>query len=260
MVKIMEKKKKKKLSIKGLIVIILMLYLTIMAVYFLSKMPPNEIIISGNNLTTDSEIINITKLNNNTPFWRFNTYGFKKKIKSLPLISNVKIKNYIFKVKIEVEEEKVMCYYERENKYILSNNEMVTLDNIKGVPTLINFVPSDILTKFITKLDKIDSSIINLISEIKYDVAVLGDVTIDDERFLLKMNDGNSVYVNIVNLEKLDKYKKVIATLDNDGKGILSLDSNLNTTSFITYEKYAEEKKKEVEENELPEDVGGTSN
>lgn len=256
----MEKKKKKKLSIKGLIVIILMLYLTIMAVYFLSKMPPNEIIISGNNLTTDSEIINITKLNNNTPFWRFNTYGFKKKIKSLPLISNVKIKNYIFKVKIEVEEEKVMCYYERENKYILSNNEMVTLDNIKGVPTLINFVPSDILTKFITKLDKIDSSIINLISEIKYDVAVLGDVTIDDERFLLKMNDGNSVYVNIVNLEKLDKYKKVIATLDNDGKGILSLDSNLNTTSFITYEKYAEEKKKEVEENELPEDVGGTSN
>ncbi len=231
-----------------------------MIIYFLYKLTPEQVIIKGNYLLPEQEIIEASGINKDIPFWRYSTFGFKKKITSLPLISKVKVKNLIFKVEIEVTEENVICYYERENKYILSNNARVDLNNFLGVPTLINFVPNDILDKFIAKIKTIDKNTLNLISEIRYDADIRGDITIDDERFLLKMNDGNSVYVNIVNLEKLDKYKEVIATLDTDKKGILSLDSNLNTTSFMTYEKYEEEKKKEVNNDELSEDAGSDSN
>ena len=51
------KKVKRRLNKKALLVIILILYLLIMIFYYVFTMPVKNIVISGNNLLKDSEII-----------------------------------------------------------------------------------------------------------------------------------------------------------------------------------------------------------
>ena len=74
----------------------------------------------------------------------------------------------------------------------------------------------------INKLSTIDSDIVSLISEIEYSPDVKNDVTINDSRFVLKMNDGNLVYIDLVNFANLNRYKVIYSNLDE--KGILHLD------------------------------------
>ena len=47
---------------------------------------------------------------------------------------------------------------------------------------------------------------------------------IDEYRFLLRMNDTNHVYVNIINMERLNDYEEIFATV-GDIRGTVYLDS-----------------------------------
>jgi len=63
-----------------------------------------------------------------------------------------------------------------------------------------------------------------MINEIEYDPNISNDITIDEYRFLLRMNDSNHVYVNIINMERLNDYESVFATI-GDLRGTVYLDS-----------------------------------
>ena len=52
------------------------------------------------------------------------------------------------------------------------------------------------------------------------------DIVVDNERFLFTMNDGNKVYINVANLEKMNKYQSVVSKTNQIG--ILYLDSSSN--------------------------------
>ena len=93
------------------------------------------------------------------------------------------------------------------------------MDNIKGVPTLINFLEEDTEKKFVEAFSQVDSNVISMISEIEY-----SKTDYDSERFLLYMNDGNEVYATISKLNKLNKYEEIVTKL-NGKRGILYLDS-----------------------------------
>ena len=58
---------------------------------------------------------------------------------------------------------------------------------------------------------------------------------IDETRFFLRMTDGNSVYVNLINLKKLNSYIEIYASLEGKS-GILYLDSSSDRISFSLYE------------------------
>ena len=62
-------------------------------------------------------------------------------------------------------------------------------------------------------------SILLKISEIEY---VPNNV--DSERFALKMNDGNLVYITLNKIEKINKYNSIYSSLDGK-RGIIYLDS-----------------------------------
>ena len=68
------------------------------------------------------------------------------------------------------------------------------------------------------------------------------------------MNDGNTVYINIVNLEKLNNYNKYVASLENNAKGVMYLDSNFDGALFKTYDKIKEEQAKAKENAETTEE------
>lgn len=235
----MKKRKKKRIKFKGLIFIILIIYLLIMAFYYVWNLPIKNIEVKGNKYTTESEIIKASTINKKTKLFKISSYRIKKGIKKLDYINSVKVSKDIFgKITIEVTEESILIYNMLDSNYILSNGKEVSLDeDIIGIPSLNNYVPDDILTRFAKNFAKIDESVRAMVSEIEYNPDIKEEVTIDDERFFLKMNDGNAVYINIINMDKLNKYKEAIASVFDQTPGVLSLDSNSNNTLFITYDK-----------------------
>ena len=124
-----------------------------------------------------------------------------------------------------------------EEKIVLSNMKRVSPSNkYLGIPTLVNYVPNDLLENFIKALSIIDNDIIGMINEIKYNPDIAGDIVIDNNRFLLSMNDTNLVYVNTLNMKRLNDYKKVMGTI-GDARGTLYLDSyNSNNSLFTQFE------------------------
>ncbi|MEG1892565.1 MAG: FtsQ-type POTRA domain-containing protein [Bacilli bacterium] len=245
----MEKKKvKKKINLKGLLVIILTLYLLVMLVYYVLTLPIKNIVIKGNTLTSESEIINAASIENYPTLFKTSTSKMKKNIINLDFISGVKIKKSITgKITINVTEEKVLFYNSVNKTYVLSNEEEVK-DKTKviGLPILINYVPNEIYKEFIGRLKTIDDSVIKTISEIEYSPDISKNITIDEFRFLLRMNDGNFIYINLANIEKLNKYKEIYSAIKDLGKGILYLDSSSTNYLFKTFASIKEGEKVEL--------------
>lgn len=218
------KKIKRKLNKKALLVFVLIIYLIIMIIYYFFTLPVKRIIISGNNLVSDAEIIEVSGLSDYPSLFKVSKKNIENKIDSISYIDTVSVNKSINgTVEINVTEYKILFYNMLNRSLVLSSKEEITNDDVLGVPTLINYVPSDIYNKLIDKVNDIDSDIISLISEIEYSPDIKDDVTINDSRFILKMNDGNHVYIDLVNFDSLNNYKVIYSNLES--KGIIHLDS-----------------------------------
>jgi len=227
------------------------LYLIGMLVYYVFTMPIKSIIINGTNYLTDEEIISAAEIANSQSLFRTRTSSLKRKISSLELVASVSIKKQLNgNLIIDIEEEKVLFKNMLNNKYVLSNKKEVLLDNnIIGIPFLTNYTPTEIYEELNAKMSLINSDIISLISEISYSPDIKNNVTIDEYRFILKMNDGNTVYINIANFDKLKEYKRLYSTIEEE-KGIFYLDGNRKTVLFSTYENEYNKNNSETESEE----------
>ena len=212
-----KKRRKRKLRIGR----IFLLLISVTIIYFLciklSEIKISNIIIKGNNLLTDIEIIKEAKLEDYPSYFKTFTYTIKNRLKHNPYINEVKVTKGIFSIKINIVENKVL-YIKK------STNEKVTINSVFNdektvcAPFLINEVPSDKIEKFKNAMNKIDDDMLCQISEIKYDPN-----DIDKDRYYLNMNDGNGVYLTVNKFKKINNYNKI---LENVGKqnGILYLD------------------------------------
>ena len=216
----MEKKRVRKFNVKKFLIFIIFLIIIGIFVKYLLNIRVKNIIVLNNSFYNDEEIIETSELDNYPKIIFTSKNKIKKRLKKLDLIEDVKVKmKYNSTIEMDVKEKKVL-YYDRANeKYMLSDGSKIELENISGIPTLINYIPSEVEEKFIKEFKKIDIDIISLISEIEYDKTAY-----DNERFLLTMNDGNQVYINNSRLNSLNKYIEIVRNLDNK-KGILYLDT-----------------------------------
>lgn len=248
---------KRKLNKKALLVILLTLYLFIMSFYYVFTMPIKNIVIEGNSLISDSDIISAANIDNYPSIFKISSKKIIKNIKKINLIEEVNVsKSFTGTITINVKESKIVFFNKLNNTYVLSTKKEISDINSKNlicVPTLINYVPSDIYESLIQKLSVIDQDIIADISEIEYSPDIKDDVTINDSRFILRMNDGNYVYIDIVNFDNLNKYKVIYSSLEE--KGVLHLDvvySDNNTITFTSFAALAaQQKEKEGENDEL---------
>ena len=216
----MQKKIKKKFNFKKFVFFIIFIFLLYMSISYLISIKTKNIIILNNNYYSDDDIIYTAEIEDYPKFILLNRNKIKDKLMKLDLIEDVTIKKKIgFKLEINVKEKKILYYIRSTNLYKLSDNNNYDLNNVIGVPTLINNIPEDIEKSFVEKLSNVDSSILDMISEIEY-----SKTTYDDKRFLLYMNDGNMVYITVSKAELLNKYVEIIKKVDNK-KGILYLDS-----------------------------------
>ena len=233
------KKTKKKIRLSGVIFMLLTIYLLGMLLYYFITLPVKSINIKGNSLLTDSQIISESKIDYNNSIFKLSTNKIKNNLLKNPLVESVNIsRNLKGTINIEIKESKILFYNILTKKLVLSNGkEMEDTGDYVGFPVLVNYVPSNIYITLIKSLAKIDDSNYKMISEIEYSVEKYNDKVVDEERFLLRMIDGNTIYVNLVNIEKLNKYQEIYAALQD--KGTLYLDSS---SKNYVFKKYSEEK------------------
>ena len=216
----MKKRVRRKFNFGKFILFILIIFIIYFGMKYLFSIKIKNIIIVNNNYYSDEEIIEKAGIENYPEFITLSRKKIKNKLSTLDLIEDVEIKKeFGFILRITIKEKKILYHIRSNNEYRVSDNKNYSLDNVTGVPTLINYVPEEVEKKFVNKFKDIDSNIINMISEIEYN-----KTSYDSERFLLYMNDGNEVYNTAKRTNLLNKYVEIVTKLDNK-KGILYLDS-----------------------------------
>ena len=233
-----KKVKRRKLNVKRFIIFLIIVFIIINVIYSILNIRIRQIEITGTNRLSDTEIIEVADLVDYPKLLLTPSYLIKNKIKTLPLVNDVKIsKNLYGKLSIKVDEAKVLFLNRAENKYVLSNFKTIDNNNYLGVPTLINYVPDEIYTKLVNGLKDIDENILEMISEIEYNPSKsLSKEIIDETRFLLRMNDQNTVYMNTINIAQLNKYIEISSAIiasRGQEKGILYLDSSTSEDYYF---------------------------
>ena len=214
-----KEKQKKKINIKRVIIVFVILFVIPFSIYKIYKTNIKNIFISGNNYLSDQEIIDIAKLENYPNSIKNSSNTIKKRLEKNRYIYSVEVrKENLFKeVYIKIQENYPLFYYQVENKTVLYNGKYD--DNISATCTIINKIPDTIYDDFVDKMKNININILNRISQIEYKPN-----SVDEERFLLFMNDGNYVYLTLKKFDNINKYVDMIKSFDNK-KGILHLDS-----------------------------------
>ena len=214
----MAKRKKRKLKTRKILIFILIIIIVLLVLSFLTDIKINNVIVKGNILFSDYEIIEKAGLDDYPSSLKNLSPNIEKRLMKDIYIKKAKVyKRGIKNVVIEIEENLPLFYYLPTKKTVLTSKSE-TEDNFP-VPTVINYVPDKIYSLLLSEISSVNYDIVKRISEIKYDPN-----EVDDERFLLTMNDGNYVYLTLERFDKIDKYLEIIKSFDNK-KGILYLDS-----------------------------------
>ncbi|MBR1417251.1 MAG: FtsQ-type POTRA domain-containing protein [Bacilli bacterium] len=264
------KRKKRKLNIKGILMLLLIITLIVSFIVFIFNIKITQIEINGTNLITDTEIIEKAQIKDYPKLFSISSSTLSSRIKELDLVNDCKVKKNLYgKLTINIDEATIIFYNKVNNKIVLSNQkEIDNSSKYLGIPTLLNYVPNDVYSSLINGLKIIDKDILRLVSEIEYSPSkTQNGESMDDERFILRMNDGNTVHINIVNIKKLNNYMDIISsTISNfeEKSGILYLDSSIEGSSYFrsyaSIQREEEEKlKKEEEKNEDTKDNKPTS-
>ena len=225
-----KKKKKVKHKIKLIPFLVLLLIISIIAViiFFSSHFKIQNIFISGNVHLSDEYIIEYLGLSKYPSYVSNLPEILEYKLKKNSYIKDCDIKGKFFGVLlINVTENKVLFYKTYDDKYVLESLEEVGELPYNYVSTrVINYIPDTVYSSFLNNYKKLDKTVIDKISEIKYD-----PTPYDEERFLFYMIDGNYVYVTTTKLDSINYYNEIYPTLEGR-KGTLFLDSGNHFQAF----------------------------
>ena len=232
-----EKKVKRELRInyKGILFLIIFLIVLFFAIKGILNMRIKNIVVENAKYLTDNEIIDLSGIGNYSKIISVDILKIKDNLIKTGYVEEANIKLSLNgKVTISVKESKPLFVNMITGNVVLANSkEVKNSSKYIGLPTLINYVTEEeVYKELISGFNKIDDEIIRSISEIEYNPDIKNEVVYDEYRFLLRMNDGNIVYINTPNIRKLNEYLKIYEKIGNNGT--LYLDSN---SSNYIYEK-----------------------
>jgi len=255
---------------KGVLLKILLVLVVIFCVlFYIFNLRIKNIYISGNETIKDVQIIDALDIGDYPKIYSLNTKKMVSELESMPLINKASIKRNIFgRLDIKISEETLFFYYRYNNSYVTSLGNFVNEGEYYGYPTLINFTPDTVFERLVEGFNKVDIDIIRQINEIEYNPYMASDGSIvDDGRFILKMNDGNQVLIDIVNIRNLNDYNKIYISIGMDEvKGTLYLDTitdgNIYFKSYqeLPADEVVEKKEENKETGEKPSTEGQVAN
>ena len=212
-------KKKRKINKLKVFTFLVILFLVVFAIYRIINININNIIIIGNNYYTDQDIIDIAGISDYPKSIKNMSFDLEKRLENDTYIFNAEVKKNLFLniVTIKVQENYPLFFYSSDNKTVLYNGDKI--EEKYNLLTVINKIPDTVYNKFLSNMQKLNLDIKSRMSEIEYKPN-----EVDDERFMILMNDGNYVYINLRRFQNLNKYVDMVKSFNNK-KGILYLDS-----------------------------------
>lgn len=215
--------KKKKLKVFRLLLILIILGVIVFAVDLYLNTSIKNITIKNTKYLKDDYILYLAGLEDYPSFYYTTSKKIRKKLEKSPYIESVDVKKgFYHTLTITVKENQPLFIYETDKKIVFENKKEVPIEDeitLFRVPRLMNYVPNTKYSTFKKNMTKIDKSILGKISEITY----LPN-EYDKDRFLLYMDDGNSVYLTLTKFKMVNYYNDVLKQLEGR-KGILYLDS-----------------------------------
>lgn len=215
--------KKKKLRVFRLFLGLLILAFFALLIYLLLHTRIKNIIIKNNNYLNDDYIIELANIKDYPSFFLTRSSLIEEKLEKSSYIKKAIIKKKFYNVlEIDIEENTPLFSYEVDHTIVFENKKSIKEDEevtLFRIPRLMNYVPDTKYDMLIKGLKKIDKDILGKVSEITYTPNEF-----DKDRFLLYMDDDNSVYLTLTKFRMLNYYNKVLTQLDGR-KGVLYLDS-----------------------------------
>ena len=212
--------KRKKLRVFRLLLLLFVIAIISFFVYLYVTTNTQNIIIRGNNYISDEEVLQETDLKNYPSFILTMPSKIQKKLAKNEYIKSVKVRRKFYHTfEITIKEYDVLFKNDTLNKYVLDNKKEIMSDLEFRVPRLVNYTPDKKYSSLIENMKSVDKSILGKISEISYQPNEF-----DKDRFLLLMDDGNSVYLTLTKIEMINYYNEVLGQLEGR-RGILYLDS-----------------------------------
>ncbi|MEE0092067.1 MAG: FtsQ-type POTRA domain-containing protein [Bacilli bacterium] len=212
--------KRKKLRVFRLLLLLFVIAIISFFVYLYVTTNTQNIIIKGNNYISDEEVLQETDLKNYPSFILTMPSKIQKKLAKNQYIKSVKVRRKFYHTfEITIKEYDVLFKNDTLNKYVLDNKQEIMSDLEFRVPRLVNYTPDKKYSSLIENMKSVDKSILGKISEISYQPNEF-----DKDRFLLLMDDGNSVYLTLTKFEMINYYNEVLGQLEGR-RGILYLDS-----------------------------------
>ena len=220
-----KKKRRRRLKIGRLFLLLLILGVISFAFMKFFDIKIRNIVIKGNSILTDQEIIELANLQNYPPYLEVFSYKVKKDILKSKYVKEAKVYKGLLLVNIKIKEAKVLYIDSLTNDKITMTSK-INDNKIICVPVLTNSIPKKKQAEFKEAMNKINKNVLCQMSEIKYDPN-----SIDDDRYYVYMNDGNTVYLTVNKFKKINKYNTI---LENIGKQ--------NGTLYLDYGDYFEAK------------------
>lgn len=220
-----KKKRRRRLKIGRLFLLLLILGVISFAFMKFFDIKIRNIVIKGNSILTDQEIIELANLQNYPSYLEVFSYKVKKDILKSKYVKEAKVYKGLLSVNIKIKEAKVLYIDSLTNDKITMSSK-INDNKIICVPVLTNSIPKKKQAEFKEAMNKINKDVLCQMSEIKYDPN-----SIDDDRYYVYMNDGNTVYLTVNKFKKINKYNTI---LENIGKQ--------NGTLYLDYGDYFEAK------------------
>ncbi len=213
------KEKKRKIKFRNVFLVLLLSAIIAIFSYLLLQVPIGSIVIIGNDSLSDQTIIDLSGLREYPSTLQTTRTSIQRKLEANDFILNAKVekKYFLTQVVITVTENKPLFFYQPENKVVLQDGTKVE-GNFK-IPIVLNQIPEEVYERFLKKMVDVPSDVLRKISEIRY-----YPTDVDEELFLMTMNDGNYVYATLPKFERVYHYLEYVEGFDNK-KGILHLDS-----------------------------------
>ena len=215
-----KRRKKRVFKVKNIIILLMVLIFLGGIFWYGLSMPVQNIYISGNYVVSDNEILSLSGLDEYPSFLLTTRFKIKKSILSNKYISDVIVKKKLGNVlELEIVEYGIVAS-NIDGKVILDDGTLIeNVYNINDIPRLISHLDNKRMVEFANKFSGIEDNILREISEIEY-----SPIEVDEDRFLLYMDDGNLVYVTLTKIGKVNKYNDIKDELMGR-KGIIYLDS-----------------------------------
>lgn len=220
--KIAEIKEEKTKTINKIIqpVNLIILFFIIFVVYFfIPQSQVKDIVVVGNKSIDSQEILNIANIKINDKLPTIHPTLIKSRLEDNEIIKRAYIKKDLVtqKVYIQISEVSGLYYYENNNGIYLVDveNKIQRLNNADvNFPKFVDFfnVKHEYIEDITRELAKVKPSVLSQISEISY-----APTKTFLNRFLLKMNDRNYIYMLSNNVaHKLNYYQELRRVIPKD--------------------------------------------